>query len=139
MFLRLHIKGATLVEAYREIHKTRLDAKPLSEKSIRQCASNMLRRIKAKVDWPRLMESAGHGEIRLLRELDKRLNQQKTIVADKQALDVEDGPTRMRATELLADLLGKRKSQLEVFGPGGGPIPVQIIDDIPAAQEPKKQ
>jgi hypothetical protein len=123
MFLRLYIKGATLEEAYRKIHEGRIDAKPISDRSIRQSGSNMLKRIKAKVDWPRLMESAGLGEMRVLREIEARLGAMEThFYQDKVVADREDNGTRMRATELLADFHGKRKNQLEVSGPGGGPL-----------------
>jgi hypothetical protein len=70
---------------------------------------------KKKVDWPRLLESAGLGEMRLIREIENQLNAKITKYYQDQSLgDHTDNAVRMRATELLADLLGKRKADLTV-------------------------
>jgi hypothetical protein len=125
MFLRIYIKGGTLDNAYREVTKNRPDGKIIEDESYRKMGSRMLQRIKSKVDWPRLMESAGLGEMRLLQEIEKRYGAMEThFYQDKVVAECEDNGTRMRATELHADLLGRRKNQLEVSGPGGGPIRV---------------
>ena len=139
-FLRAYIKGTPMDQAYLSVLPA--GHKPMTDDNARKSGSRMLKRIREKVDWPRLMESAGLGELRTLREVDARLKATKVefyqgqIVKDKDGnpLLLEDNGTRMRATELLVDLNGKRK--LEISGPGGGPIPVRIIDDIPAS-EPK--
>lgn len=62
-----------------------------------------------------MLESAGLGEDRLAVEINKRLAAKVTkFHQDKIVCDVEDNATRMRATELLADLLHKRKTELDV-------------------------
>lgn len=76
------------------------------------------------MDWPRLLESAGLGEIRLLREVEKQLTATVTKYYQDQSLgDHTDNAVRMRATELLADLLGKRKAELDVH--------VDVVEVIP--------
>jgi hypothetical protein len=87
---------------------------------------------KKKVDWPALLDQAGLGDDRLVIEINRRLNEVRTVISKHGVVDSPDGSTRMRATELLAELRGKRKTSLSLSGPGGGPIPVQIIDDVPA-------
>ncbi len=55
--------------------------------------------------------------MRLANEVDKRLNSMVTKFHGAKKLgDFEDNATRMRATELLADLRGKRKTQLNISG-----------------------
>ncbi len=72
---------------------------------------------KKKVDWPRLLEAAHLGDERLLREIRQRLRAKTThFWQDHVVVDCEDNATRMRATELLARLLGKDKAELNVSG-----------------------
>lgn len=57
------------------------------------------------------------GEERLLREIRQRLRAKTTHFWQDHAItDRKDNATRMRATELLADLHGKRKAELNVSG-----------------------
>ena len=60
-----------------------------------------------------MLESAGLGEVRLVREIEKQLNAVVTrYFKDTSLGEHTDNAVRMRATELLADLLGKRKAEL---------------------------
>ena len=61
------------------------------------------------------LEELGRGMDRLFRERDKRLNAEITKHFKGMSLgQFEDNKTRMEATKLLADILGLRKSQLDV-------------------------
>jgi hypothetical protein len=111
IFLLGYIEGKTATDAYLVIRPE------VTRETARVLACRMLKRILKKVDWPRLLEEAGLGEMRLVRELNKRLNAMITKYwQDKSLGDFEDNSTRMRATELLADLLGKRKSEVAITG-----------------------
>lgn len=75
----------------------------------------MLKRILGKIDWPRLLGEAGLGEVRLLREVQARLAAVETKFWQGKSLgEFSDNAVRMRATEVLADLLGKRKAELNL-------------------------
>lgn len=136
MFFRAYIKGSKIGDAYLACLPE--EHPQMNDDNARKAGWRMLRRIKQKVDWPRLMESAGLGVMRVLQEEEKRLGAMKSeFYEGEEVAVVEDNGTRMRATELLADL-NRLRSKLEISGPGGGPIPVQIIDDIPGqAGQPK--
>jgi hypothetical protein len=76
-----------------------------------------------------MLESAGLGEMRLLRELEKRLGAMEThFYQDQVVADCEDNGTRMRATDLLADLLGKRKAEVAI----SGHLDFNVADTSPA-------
>ena len=84
------------------------------------------------------LEAAGLGEIRLLKELDSKLQAKVTKYYQDQSLgDHEDNTTQMRATELLAELLGKRKTSVEHSGPGGVPLSIQYELVQPDADDEK--
>jgi len=62
-----------------------------------------------------MLESSGLGEERLLLELEKRLNAEITKYYQDVSLgNHTDNAVRMRATELLAELLGKRKAEIDL-------------------------
>lgn len=107
-FLFAVIAGKSGAVAYLEIA---MKAGLTAEKA-RAPASRMLARIKTKVDWPRLLEAVDLGELRLFRELERKLKAMTTkFYEDRAIIDVEDNSTQMRAVELLADLLGRRKGE----------------------------
>jgi len=110
-FLIEYVSGRSAVDAY-------LTIRPDVEKgSAYVSGCRMLKRVLRKTDWPRLLESANLGEMRLIRELEARLQAKVTKHYQDQKLgEFEDNATRMKATELLADLLGKRKSELAISG-----------------------
>jgi hypothetical protein len=118
-FFRLYIRGMTATDAYL---KLRPDIK---RESADAAGCRMLRRIKRKVDWGSKLEEADLGEMRLLRELHKRLLAETTHFWQTEAVsNLTDNATRMRATELLAELLGKRKAELNIHH--------DIVEIIPA-------
>jgi HSP20 family molecular chaperone IbpA len=62
-----------------------------------------------------LLEAFDLGVDRLFHEINQRLGAQKTEFYEGRAVaEVEDNATRMRATELLADLHGVRKQSLDL-------------------------
>ena len=70
---------------------------------------------KKKIDWQGKLEAAGLGEERLLREINRRLKAKVTKYWQGVSLgDHVDNATRQRATELLAELLGKKKLELSL-------------------------
>lgn len=70
---------------------------------------------KKKIDWSALLEAAGLGEDRLVREINLRLDAKVSKFYKGEFLgDFEDNRTRMQATELLADLLGKKKAEIDL-------------------------
>ncbi len=73
------------------------------------------------------LEMAGLGEMRFLQELGKRYEATETKFYKGMAIAyVEDNATRMAATNLHANLLGKLKSQVE----HSGTIVVQFDKDF---------
>jgi hypothetical protein len=67
------------------------------------------------------------GEERLLSEINKRLQAKFTkFYKNKKLGDFEDNITRQRATELLAEILGKRKSQIDLHHSGSVDSEVRI-------------
>ena len=80
-----------------------------------------------------MLDSAGLGEDRLLCELDKMLGAEVTKYYKDGSLGPHtDNATRMRATELLADLLGKRKAELNIHDDRVEIIPAPRPEDQPA-------
>ena len=64
--------------------------------------------------------------MRLLREIARLLGMQKVVHYKGEEIgEYEDGQIQMRATELLAEFLGKRKNSVELSGPGGIPLSIQ--------------
>ena len=127
-FLRAYMAGSSLKDAW-------LIACPTSTNKDPSVAGwKMLRRIKAKVDWEGKLAEAGLDDLTLLRELRKRLRAKSThFYQDMAVSDVEDNGTRMRATELLADLLGRRRAELTLHHDV-----VQVIPaPLPAPAEPE--
>jgi hypothetical protein len=80
-------------------------------------ACKLMRRIKDKHDWERLLEEAGLGFERIYTKLEELL--EATTVKhykDKEVGIYTDNATRIRALELLVDLHGLRKQVLEHTG-----------------------
>lgn len=77
--------------------------------------SRLMKNIKTKISWDQLLEEAGLGETRLMMELDKRLNaEHERFYQDKSLGTFEDNQTRMKATDLLADILGVKKREVKI-------------------------
>ncbi len=131
IFFRCYISGMNEVESY--LH---LDNK-VTRPSARVLGCNMLKRIKEKMDWGKLMNSVGLGEARLLQELNRHLRMKKDIFYLGKVVegDWDDSTIQLRATELLADLLGKRKHALELLGVDGEPIAIKYEVIKPEEEE----
>jgi len=101
----------------------------------------MLKAIKAKMNWGELMDAAGLGDARLLQELTRHLKMKKVTFWQGQEIegDFEDATVQLKATEILADLLGKRKHALELLGPGGEPLSIKYEIVKPEEEEDGKE
>ncbi len=130
-FLKCYFDGMTEVDSY--LH---LDSK-VTRPSARVLGCRMLKRIKEKIDWPKLMEEAGLGEARLLQELLRMLRMKKVNFWQGSEIegDWDDATIQLRATELLADLLGKRKHALDLLGEDGQSIAIKYEVIKPEEEE----
>lgn len=87
----------------------------VTEESAGTLGPRLYSRIVARVPWPQLLALAGLDDARLASELARKLEAKKTEFYQGEAVaEVEDNGTQMRAVELLADLLGKRSSDVTV-------------------------
>jgi len=78
------------------------------------------------------MEDVDLGETRLLHELDQRLNATFTkYFKDISLGEHTDNAVRMRATELLADFLGKRRTDINLHSDLVEIIPAPRPEDTP--------
>jgi phage terminase small subunit len=129
-FFRLYINGMTATDAYLKL------CPHVQRDSADEMGCRMLKRIKRKVDWGTKLEEADLGEIRLLRELHKRFRAETTHFWQNEAVEnLTDNTTRMHATELLAELLGKRKAELNVHHDIIEIIPPPKPEDEPAGDD----
>jgi len=129
-FLRYIAKGMPAKYAYLKIHP---DVTPESANTL---AYRKRAKLKKKIDWQRLLEASDLGEERLLREIERRLNARITkYFKDISLGEHTDNAVRMRATELLADLLGKRKAELllhhDIIEIKPAPRPEELATDQP--------
>ena len=93
--------------------------------------SKMVKRIKSKVDWARLLEEYGFDDFTLLYGLKGMLNARTTkFWRDKKIATVVDNATRMRAIELLANLRGKLKLHLELSDEPGRKMYFVLSPDV---------
>lgn len=97
-FLQAYLAGANQTDAYLVVRPN------VSRQTAGARGCLIMKRIREKVPWKDLLEACDLGEIRLIAELRKRLEAKKT--------DDADNTTRMRATELLAEMLGKKKADI---------------------------
>ena len=116
--------------------------KPITESSAKSLASKMLKRIRRKTEYRELLDAANLGDTRLLREVNKRFRAMRTEFYQGEAVAVvTDNTNRQRNTELLADLLGRRKTEIELSGAVAvkgyiGISPDDWDDPMPAPAEP---
>lgn len=103
--------GYNQTQAYIETHKAAQEALRIDrDKDYRRQASRYFLNIKNKLSERGLLEAYDLGDDRLFRELNERLESMKTeFYKGKPIAECIDNTTRMRATELLADILGRRK------------------------------
>lgn len=111
-FLRAYFGGKTETDAYLEVRPA------VTRDSANSLGPKLLKRIRKKVDWPKLLEAADLGETRLLRELNKRLSATESLAFEGHVVGhVDDNRTRMEGTKLLAKILGKEKVDVTVTAP----------------------
>lgn len=123
-FFLAYISGKTLTDAYLEVRPN------VTRDSAGRGGHLLLKRIKRKASWNDLLNTADLGPTRLLREVDKRLRAETThFFQDKAVTDVEDNATRMRATELLARLLGKLRTDVDLHTDTISIIPPPMPDE----------
>lgn len=91
--------------------------KEITRGSAAALGTRLFARIKKKAAWQEVLQSANLDEMRLATELDRML-QMKVVkhYQDREIGKFEDSTTQMRAVELLADFLGKRKTKIEHEG-----------------------
>lgn len=99
--------------------RLRIDSPPThrTRKSAHECGSRLMKRIKEKCDWEKLLEEAGLGWERIMSKLSELLEAETTkFYFGKAVANITDNSTRMRAVELLADLHGLRKQEVKISG-----------------------
>ncbi len=110
-FLKRYLKDFNVTQSYLFVYPR---AKKASAKAN---GSRLLKQIIPKVNWSEILRLHGLDDFRLAEEIDKRLK--ATVVKhylDEKLGDFADNATRMKATELLAEMLGRRKMQLAFSG-----------------------
>lgn len=102
--------GFRIGKAY-GVTKPEVDTKTCYEQG-----SRLLMRIKAKTaEWEKILKLAELDDFRLAVEVRKKLRARKVeFYQGAKVTVVQDNGTQMRAVELLADLLGRRKMALPV-------------------------
>ena len=87
----------------------------VAHRSASELGSRMMKRIKKKANWNEVLLGAGLDNMRLASEMNRMLGMQKVVYYEgKNIGKCEDSGIQMRATELLADLLGLRKQAVDV-------------------------
>lgn len=114
-FLHEHLENnLSITQAYKATKKIKSETK---QESIRRSASRFYSKIKSKIDWNEFLEISGLGLNRIAKELNKMLSAKKTVFYKGEAVAIcEDNTNQVRALELLAELWGKRITQLEHSG-----------------------
>lgn len=108
-FMAAFFRLGTRAAAYRQVSPN------VTEDSAAVMGSRLYAKIVAKVDWPTLLALAELDDARLASELARKLTAKKSeFYQGEEVAIVEDNGTQMRAVELLADLLGKRQTDINV-------------------------
>ena len=125
-FLKYYFSGMNETDSYLHLNPS------MERDSAAVGGCRLLAKIKKVVDWPKLLESAGLGEVILLRELRRMLRAKKDYFYLGKPIegDFEDNATQMRCVELLADLHGRRKNVVEVTGKVPLNIQYELITPI---------
>lgn len=136
-FLRSYLgDGKRIVEAYKDCVRLADGTVPVSDATARVTGSNMLARLRRNPPlWQEILAAAEIDDMALAGHIARMLRARKTEFYQGQAVaEVEDNGTQMRAVELLADVLGKRKASVDVNGALAlmGGIRVVLDDDVPA-------
>ena len=119
-----YLEDLNASNAYRK-----LKGVPCKDSTAWSGGSKMLKRVKEKIGEQNLLDAFNLGVERLYHELDQRLKAKVTKFWQEVDLgEFEDNSTRMRATELLADILGLRKGNLNlnVGGQDGNELKITL-------------
>ena len=127
--------------AYREAVKRADGTYPCTPESARVTASNLERRLREnRALWQDILQAIGLDDYTLGGMLQWALNAKKTEFYQGEAVaEVDDNGTRLRATELLAELLGHRKNALEIAGAIGIKSYVSVSPDDWKAPDPTSE
>lgn len=133
-------EGMTQVDAYLEASKRPDGSYPCSRGTAYVNASKMVKRLRSyPAQFQAILASAGLDDYAFAGHLNRMLRATRTeFYQGKPVAECEDNTTQMRATELLADILGHRKNAVELSGSLGlkGYIGVSPDDwDKPAGTE----
>jgi len=106
------------VDAYLEAVKRPDGASPITRESATVAASKLDRRLRSNPPlWHDVLAAAGIDDLSLAEDLNWARNAERTeFYQGKPVATVSDNGTRMRAIELIAELLGHRKSAVEIGG-----------------------
>ena len=94
-------------------------AKLPTRQSAGELGSRMFRRIKKKAEFQEVLRAGGLDYVRLVRKLSQLLDAKRVeMYQGEVAHTCEDGFVQTKAAELLAELLGLRKGQVDIRLPG---------------------
>ena len=132
LFITKYLEGLNAKEAYLFISPNAADS------TARVQGSVYLKRIKAKAKWSQLLEENGLDDFALIRSIKEMLNARTTkFYMDTIVCTLKDNATRMKATELLADLRGKRKGQIDLYV--DLPIPATVVIEVEKQKDPDSE
>ena len=136
-FLKLYFGGMAQWRAYLATART-----PVTETSAKSHAYRMLKRLRQKSQFQDLLVAGNLDDLRLIREINKRFRAKRTeFYQGKAVATLTDNTNLQRNTELLADILGRRKTEVELSGAVAvkgyiGWSPDNWDDPVPAPAEP---
>lgn len=113
IFFYNYLKVGTLAGAFRKA----FPSKAATMKKPDLAGHKLMRRIKKKYDWDRLLDEAGLGYERIYAKLEELL--EATMIKHYRGQELgpyTDNATRMRALELLVELHGRRRQVVEHQG-----------------------
>lgn len=138
-FLRAYLgKGMRIVDAYKEAVRKPDGTVPIADATARVCGCNMLKRLRQNPAlWQDILAAADLDDYSLAGHLNRMLRARKTEYYQGKALPgAADNATRMRAVELLAELLGHRKNAVELAGSLGIKTYITVSPDDWQAPDP---
>jgi hypothetical protein len=120
----LFSNGFQIAKAYREATP---NGDQLKRSTAESNGSKLYSRIRKKECWREALEAAGLDDISLAYEIKRLLRMKKVTYYEGKPIGKDDDAfIQLRAVELLAELLGKRKNQVDIKHSGNIENPVQI-------------
>lgn len=122
-FLRaLFSNGYIIYKAYQEATNGEI-----TRQTAEVNGSRLYAKIRKKDCWQRILEQAGLDDMRLAFEILRLLKMKKVVYFQGEAVgEDDDGFVQLKAAELLAELLGKRKNQIDLHHSGSIEAVVRI-------------